>query len=185
MQFDTIFVFLLVSSATGMACNLIFYGTDQFLLLYIRCYDKFSSLEIFYDAIEKYKDLKNIQLGLLESLPSSPERLEFAAFENLPTPPPSVFFQSDMWSFFYLSIFSFTVSIPCMLLALVALLSGKLDERSTAGLVVVLLVYAIASGYVGVFSVLQVIKRREFTKALIVSTSGGICSRKFSLTKTS
>jgi hypothetical protein len=183
MQFDTIFVFLLVISATGMACNLIFYWTDQFLLLYMRSYYKFPGLEIFYDAIKKYEDWKSIQSGLLESLPSYPERLEFDALENLPTSPPSVSFQSDMWFFLFLSIFSFAVSIPCMLLALEAFLSGKLDERSTTGLVVVLLVYAIASGYVGVFSVLQVIKRRELTKALIVSASNGIYSRKFSLTK--
>lgn len=183
----TDYSFLFVGLVTGMVRNFLFFVPDQFLRLYIRCYDRVSSLENFYDAIRKVNGLESIQGGLSRSLPSSLERLEFDAFKNLPTSPPSVFPQSDMWFFLFSSIFFSAISIPSMFLALVVLLygNGTLDELKTLALVAVLLVYAIWFGYCGVFSVLGVIKRREFIRALIVSASRGIYSRKFSLTKNS
>jgi hypothetical protein len=104
-------------------------------------------------------------------------------FKNLPTSPPSVFPQSDMWFFLCLGIFFSAISIPSMFLALVVLLygNGTLDELKTLALVAVLMDFAIGFGYFGVCSVLEVVKCREFTRALIVSGSRGIYSPKFNL----
>ncbi len=163
---DMILASILVLLVTATICRFIFYKINNFLYLYLRHYEKFSSLENFYDVMSKSKSLRNVKAELLSSLPSSLDKLEFAVFKDLPTSPPTSLLQSGVWFFTCLGIFSFLESLGFMLMAIAVLTVNTLSGVEKVNVLVFLFSFFVIFGCVGIHSVLEIIKRRNLIKAL-------------------